>query len=60
MGFDQFVHHPFGLFPVFYMVKGFVEGDSVSVSFKKMQNNWQEDCLVCWKVRGVAIVGDAR
>eukprot|EP00929_Paragymnodinium_shiwhaense_P079500 TRINITY_DN4139_c0_g2_i1.p1 TRINITY_DN4139_c0_g2~~TRINITY_DN4139_c0_g2_i1.p1 ORF type:complete len:225 (+),score=37.01 TRINITY_DN4139_c0_g2_i1:173-847(+) len=55
VGLDQFIHHPFFLFPCFYCVKEVIEGDGqfspkvVSTALQKYYNNMTEDCLVCWK-----------
>ena len=38
--FDQFIHHPFVLFPTFYLVKGAVESDSPTESLAKCKANW--------------------
>mmetsp|Transcript_104485 Transcript_104485/g.204933 ORF Transcript_104485/g.204933 Transcript_104485/m.204933 type:complete len:229 (+) Transcript_104485:99-785(+) len=47
---DQFVHHPFVLFPAFYQVKEFVEGGTPRDGFRKFWKNWGEDCRVCWSI----------
>lgn len=50
---DQFVHHPFMLFPCFYCVKEFIEQGTIrasllTVALKKWRANFWEDCQVCW------------
>ena len=66
VGLDQFVHHPFVLFPCFYTVKEFVQSGGgggggggggppsperiVASAMRKYQQNLREDCLVCWKI----------
>ena len=50
---DQFVHHPFVLFPCFYVVKEFIEAgalkaETVQVALAKYRSNMWEDCKVCW------------
>jgi len=47
---DQFIHHPFFLFPAFYQVKEFIEGGTPSEAFTKFRKNWLEDLKVCWSV----------
>jgi hypothetical protein len=58
---DQFVHHPFVLFPCFYAVKESIEmrggskaggglADVLRTALGKYRTNMVEDCLVCWKV----------
>ena len=51
---DQFIHHPFILFPAFYCVKEFIEGGALGFSqcelaLNKYQQNFREDCMVCWR-----------
>ena len=51
---DQFVHHPFVLFPAFYCVKEFIEtcspsADSVRAALLKYRANAWDDCKVCWQ-----------
>ena len=46
VGFDQFVHHPFVVFPAFYLVKEWVEGGTVGVGLTKCRDNWTEDCAI--------------
>ena len=57
VGIDQFLHHPFVLFPCFYSVKELVESKGerplnqvVSTALHKYRKNLWEDCLVCWRV----------
>ena len=50
VGVDQFLHHPFVLFPAFYCVKEYIEGGTPSMALEKYQANWREDCVVTWKV----------
>eukprot|EP00931_Biecheleriopsis_adriatica_P063244 TRINITY_DN38255_c0_g1_i1.p1 TRINITY_DN38255_c0_g1~~TRINITY_DN38255_c0_g1_i1.p1 ORF type:complete len:210 (-),score=40.91 TRINITY_DN38255_c0_g1_i1:44-673(-) len=47
---DQFVHHPFVLFPAFYQVKEFIEGGTPAEAFRKFRKNWAEDLKLCWAV----------
>lgn len=47
---DQFVHHPFMLFPAFYQVKEFIEGGRPMDGLRKCWANWFEDCKVCWSI----------
>eukprot|EP00930_Biecheleria_cincta_P080143 TRINITY_DN68220_c0_g1_i1.p1 TRINITY_DN68220_c0_g1~~TRINITY_DN68220_c0_g1_i1.p1 ORF type:complete len:222 (+),score=33.21 TRINITY_DN68220_c0_g1_i1:47-712(+) len=47
---DQFVHHPFLLFPAFYQVKEFIEGGKPEDAFRKYRKNCLEDCAVCWSI----------
>ena len=44
VGFDQFVHHPFVVFPAFYLIKEWVEGGTVSAGLTKCKDNWTRDC----------------
>eukprot|EP00929_Paragymnodinium_shiwhaense_P079499 TRINITY_DN4139_c0_g1_i1.p1 TRINITY_DN4139_c0_g1~~TRINITY_DN4139_c0_g1_i1.p1 ORF type:complete len:222 (+),score=40.25 TRINITY_DN4139_c0_g1_i1:66-731(+) len=51
---DQFIHHPFMVYPCFYCVKEFIEAgelspEMVTTALKKYYNNMTEDCLVSWK-----------
>ena len=51
---DQFIHHPFILFPAFYCVKegierGKVSFDGIRSALSKYMNNILSDCLFCWK-----------
>ena len=55
VGLDQFIHHPFVLFPAFYCVKEFIErgtlaGDAVPTALQKYRKNCAEDCKICWQV----------
>ena len=50
VGLDQFVHHPFVLFPCFYVVKEMIEGGSVMNAFQKYKKNIQRDCMISWAV----------
>ena len=50
---DQFVHHPFMLFPCFYTVKEFIEqgtlgAEQLRSAMGKYAANLREDCVVCW------------
>jgi len=50
---DQFVHHPFVLFPAFYTTKQFMEdgkfdGSTVPIALQKYAQNYQADLLACW------------
>ena len=50
---DQFVHHPFFLFPAFYCVKEGIETssfdyDTASVAIQKYRKNLLQDLKVCW------------
>ena len=50
---DQFVHHPFVLFPTFYCVKEFIEAgrfgrEQASHALAKYRANLAEDVKVCW------------
>jgi hypothetical protein len=50
---DQFVHHPFMLFPCFYVVKEFIEVGAMKAgtmqdALGKYRANIWEDCKVCW------------
>lgn len=53
---DQFIHHPFMLFPCFYIVKEHVESHAVMPTWtvaragleKYVTNIW-DDCLFCWR-----------
>ena len=44
VGFDQLLHHPFVLFPAFYLVKEAVEGGTVAQGLSKCRENWTQDC----------------
>lgn len=46
VGFDQFVHHPFVVFPAFYLVKEWVEGGTVNAGLTKCRENWAQDCAM--------------
>ena len=51
---DQFVHHPFVLFPCFYCVKegierGNLEVDTVKTALAKYRANMVSDCIFCWQ-----------
>jgi hypothetical protein len=51
---DQFVHHPFVLFPCFYCVKegierGNLEVDTVKTALAKYRANMVSDCVFCWQ-----------
>ena len=52
---DQFVHHPFVLFPCFYCVKETIErggafgADTARAALRKYRANIAEDCRVCWQ-----------
>merc|ERR1711924_349113 len=48
VGLDQFIHHPFILFPAFYQLKEFIEGGTPEAGFRKYMNNIAQDCKVCW------------
>ena len=55
LGIDQFLHHPFVVFPTFYCVKEFIERGSltqetVPVALQKYRNNFFQDCQICWQV----------
>jgi protein Mpv17 len=55
LGIDQFLHHPFVVFPTFYCVKEFIEQGSltqetVPVALQKYRNNFFQDCQICWQV----------
>ena len=50
---DQFVHHPFVLFPAFYCVKESIEcgalgREEVRSAMAKYRTNIAQDCAVCW------------
>ena len=51
---DQFIHHPFILFPCFYCVKEFVErgaafdSDAARDALSKYRTNMLEDLKACW------------
>ncbi|CAK9059084.1 unnamed protein product [Durusdinium trenchii] len=47
---DQFVHHPFILFPAFYQVKEFIEGGTASEGWRKFRQNQVEDLKLTWSV----------
>lgn len=47
---DQFLHHPFMLFPCFYMVKETIEGGALREGLRKCWSNWSEDCVALWKL----------
>ena len=52
---DQFIHHPFVLFPAFYCVKesierGLLDADAVRAALAKYRTNCIEDLRVCWSV----------
>eukprot|EP00452_MALV-II_sp_L67-6_P000149 gene149-152_t len=54
---DQFVHHPFGLFPAFYTLKTGMETDfslgwngTVRRAMALYRENWREDLMWCWRV----------
>ena len=55
VGLDQFLHHPFLLFPAFYTFKQVVEDGGVSshtvgTALNKYRTNMTEDLQVCWQV----------
>ena len=50
VAFDQLIHHPFVLFPAFYLVKETVEGGTVAQGLAKCKANWAADCVVTWRV----------
>ena len=51
---DQFIHHPFMLFPCFYLVKETIEKPDAGAAAiwsegrRKQLQNVREDCIVCW------------
>merc|ERR1712217_190045 len=45
---DQFIHHPFMLFPAFYQVKEFIEGGTPQEAWAKFRANQWEDLKICW------------
>ena len=51
---DQFIHHPFMLFPCFYLVKETIEKPDAGAAAiwsegrRKQLQNMREDCIVCW------------
>ena len=47
---DQFVHHPFLYFPVFYGLKEVVNGGTVGGGLAKYQKNYKEDLPALWKL----------
>lgn len=47
---DQFVHHPFILYPAFYQVKEFIEGGTPSEGWRKFRHNQVEDLKLTWSV----------
>jgi protein Mpv17 len=47
---DQFVFHPFVVFPVFYQVKEFIEGGKPADGLSKCLKNWTVDCQMCWSI----------
>jgi len=47
---DQFVHHPFMLFPAFYQVKELIEGGTPSDAWRKFRANQYEDLKTCWSI----------
>eukprot|EP00930_Biecheleria_cincta_P091310 TRINITY_DN80851_c0_g1_i1.p1 TRINITY_DN80851_c0_g1~~TRINITY_DN80851_c0_g1_i1.p1 ORF type:complete len:213 (+),score=33.65 TRINITY_DN80851_c0_g1_i1:39-677(+) len=47
---DQFIFHPFIVFPVFYQVKEFIEGGKPEDGLKKCMNNFFVDCQMCWSI----------
>lgn len=50
VGLDQFVHHPFVVFPTFYQVKELIEGGTPMDGVRKCWKNWYEDCMLSWSV----------
>ena len=54
VGLDQFIHHPFMLFPCFYLVKETIEKPDAGAAAiwsegrRKQLQNMREDCIVCW------------
>lgn len=47
---DQLIHHPFVVFPCFYLTKAFVEGHTAAAALAKCRENWITDCVVSWRV----------
>lgn len=47
---DQFVHHPFFFFPLFYQVKEFIEGGRPADGLRNCMRNWKEDCITLWTI----------
>jgi hypothetical protein len=54
VGLDQLIHHPFMLFPCFYLVKETIEKPDAGAAAiwsegrRKQLQNMREDCIVCW------------
>ncbi|CAE7711200.1 SYM1 [Symbiodinium sp. CCMP2456] len=48
--FDQFVHHPFLLYPAFYQVKELIEGGTPLQGWQKYRRNQMEDMKLTWSV----------
>jgi protein Mpv17 len=42
--------HPFFYFPVFYSMKGYVEGRSPAAIFERYQNELWENCKALWTI----------
>lgn len=47
---DQAIHHPFCYFPVFYGMKGYVEGRSPSGIYEKYRAELWENCKALWTI----------
>ncbi|KAF6260930.1 hypothetical protein COO60DRAFT_1504019 [Scenedesmus sp. NREL 46B-D3] len=47
---DQAIHHPFFYFPVFYSMKGYVEGRSPAEIFERYRNELWENCKALWTI----------
>lgn len=47
---DQAIHHPFFYFPVFYSLKGYVEGAAPADIFQRYRNELWENCKALWTI----------
>lgn len=47
---DQFIHHPIGYFPVFYLLKGVQEGRPLELTYIKYKQDLWENCKALWTI----------
>lgn len=47
---DQAIHHPFFYFPVFYGLKGYVEGRSPTAIYEKYRAELWDNCKALWTI----------
>jgi protein Mpv17 len=47
---DQFIHHPFGYFPTFYILKSIVYEQSFTDALTTYKTNIISDLLACWSI----------